>query len=236
MTYRILFLIGTLGVLSFCAPSVWGGPGGLPGGATLDELLNLEPAPKKSQAPQKDVREDLVKALTARQVGDAFEKLIGQMRDASERLGADRDSGLQTQRLQQEILDKLDSVIASAKRQSSSSKSGGSSSGGGKPSSASEATKHNSAQESDSKNGQAQAAAKRAAAKSSSSPTDQANAATAQQPGRKTGPIKTHRMEWGHLPQRLRDELMQGTRERFSPLYERLTEQYYQRLAEEADQ
>ena len=38
---------------------------------------------------------------------------------------------------------------------------------------------------------------------------------------------------WGNLPPRLRDELLQGLEDRFSPLYRDLTELYYQRLAED---
>ena len=41
---------------------------------------------------------------------------------------------------------------------------------------------------------------------------------------------------WGALPARLRDTLRQGLSERFSSLYERFTEAYYRRLAEEGEQ
>ena len=41
---------------------------------------------------------------------------------------------------------------------------------------------------------------------------------------------------WGALPDRLRGALLQGVADQYSALYERLTERYYQRLAEEADQ
>ena len=41
------------------------------------------------------------------------------------------------------------------------------------------------------------------------------------------------RTEWGSLPQRIRDMLLQGRKEKFSSLYERLTREYYRRLAEE---
>ena len=50
---------------------------------------------------------------------------------------------------------------------------------------------------------------------------------------RKLGPIQGSGREWGNLPPRVRDELQQGLSEPFSSIYERLTEQYYQRLAEE---
>ena len=41
------------------------------------------------------------------------------------------------------------------------------------------------------------------------------------------------RSEWGALPERVRDMLLQGREEKFSSLYEQLTREYYRRLAEE---
>ena len=38
---------------------------------------------------------------------------------------------------------------------------------------------------------------------------------------------------WGHLPDKLRDEMQASLSEQFLPQYERLIEAYYQRLAEE---
>ena len=38
--------------------------------------------------------------------------------------------------------------------------------------------------------------------------------------------------EWGGLPRRIRDMLMQGRREAFSSVYEQMTREYYRRLAE----
>jgi hypothetical protein len=38
---------------------------------------------------------------------------------------------------------------------------------------------------------------------------------------------------WGHLPARVREQMQSGMAEEFLPKYERLIEQYYQRLAEE---
>jgi hypothetical protein len=41
------------------------------------------------------------------------------------------------------------------------------------------------------------------------------------------------RTEWGGLPQRVRDMLLQGRGEKFSSLYEQMTREYYRKLAEE---
>ena len=40
---------------------------------------------------------------------------------------------------------------------------------------------------------------------------------------------------WGSLPARLRDALLQGNEDRYSNLYQKWTEAYYRRLAEEAN-
>ena len=42
------------------------------------------------------------------------------------------------------------------------------------------------------------------------------------------------RIEWGRLPERVRELVLQGRRDRVSTIYERLTREYYKRLAEEA--
>ena len=59
-------------------------------------------------------------------------------------------------------------------------------------------------------------------------------------PGFQDGPLDSEIAEegeeWGALPERVRDMLLQGRRERFSSLYERLTRAYYRRLAEEGSQ
>ena len=45
--------------------------------------------------------------------------------------------------------------------------------------------------------------------------------------------LEESRAEWGSLPPRVRDQLLQGRKEKFSSLYQQLTQEYYKRLAEE---
>ena len=45
--------------------------------------------------------------------------------------------------------------------------------------------------------------------------------------------IEETRTEWGNLPQRWRDALNQGKRDKYSSLEEQLTAEYYKRLAED---
>ena len=41
-------------------------------------------------------------------------------------------------------------------------------------------------------------------------------------------------VEWGNLPERMRNLLRQGMRESVSKMYRNLTESYYRRIAEDA--
>ena len=43
-------------------------------------------------------------------------------------------------------------------------------------------------------------------------------------------------VEWGSLPDRMREMIRQGMRESISRTYRRLTERYYRRIAEEASE
>ncbi len=129
----------------------------------------------------------------------------------------ERDPGLGTQRLQEEILAKLDELIDQAQKQrmSMSSQSPG---------------------QQDQSDAQQQPRPR---------PTDSAGQQRTQAgesqpgapPGRQEGDInrvlEETGSEWGNLPPRLRDELIQGRDDRPSRLYRRLTEEYYTRLARE---
>ena len=51
--------------------------------------------------------------------------------------------------------------------------------------------------------------------------------------GTPTTPLAEAKANWGNLPPRVRDELLEGVSEKFSPVYREMTESYYKRLAEE---
>ena len=42
--------------------------------------------------------------------------------------------------------------------------------------------------------------------------------------------------EWGSLPARIRDLLQQGRQDKYSDVYEKLTGEYYRRIAEQEDE
>ena len=204
---------------------------------SLDELLNLEPAPSQQAEDSQpsgekvDLEASVRDRLEGRDApGDAFKQAVLEMDRVSVRLGRAYDPGIETQRMQASILRKLDQVIAQAKQQQSSSSSGGSgsSSGSSNPSNQDNAQ---GAQASASASASSSAGAAGSSASTGSSGTSDAASA---KPHDQLS-IQELRDQWGSLPPRLRDELSQGLNEHFSSVYRVLTQRYYQRLAEEQE-
>lgn len=192
------------------------------GEPSIDDLLKLT-KPKtgdkgKTPTPKTKLEIDESKGLTAAQAADSFVAAVEEMKQAATRLGGYQDAGLQTQRLQESILRRLDQVIKAKKNQQQSQSSSGSGSKKQETGSKKNQQKQSTGQKS--KGG-------KSASKGSFSPGDNDNKATT------GGAIDESRIEWGQLPSRLRNELEQGIGEKFSPLYQKLTEAYYKRLAEE---
>jgi len=204
-------------------------------GPSLDELLELKPAvptdATRDPAPTGDasvpeavIRDDdalpldaaVERRLTAGEAGDLFQELIAEMGEASQRLERQLDPGTVTQRIQASVVAKLDKLISDAEQ------SGGGGDGQGDP----------QAREQD--RGSQQQAGQRQ--QSGAGEGQGSSAGGAPMSGRQATPdraIDEQRQEWGNLPPRLRDELLEGQNERFSPVYRELTEMYYRRLAEE---
>jgi len=192
------------------------------GTPTLDDLLNIKPVnPLKQPITDDTVQEQLREALTMDQAADEFQQAVKDMRVVSERLGSDLDAGLDTQRRQKSIIEKLNQVIAAAQSQCKSSSSSSSSSSQKQDRSAQNNSTQRNQQQANGRNTQGEN-------------TGQTGGKSEAKQGEAVSPIEQHRSEWGNLPQRLRDELVQGTEERFSPVYDDLTKAYYRRLAEEA--
>ncbi|MFG0249741.1 MAG: hypothetical protein ACF8OB_12705 [Phycisphaeraceae bacterium JB051] len=206
---------------------------------SLDDLLDLD-VPQTQNKPTTEDKPIDPDTVTAQQGRNALERAVGRMEDVATRMGDDRDVSLSLQRQQEEIIKDLDQVIAAAKKQqqqqSSSSSSSSSSSQQQQQQNQQNDTKQNSQQRSDAtkSNKQSKAASQQQQNQPSNNAGDQAASMATQDPGNKAQPMESGKVEWGNLPPRLRDELMQGTQERFSPVYEKQTEAYYRRLAEEA--
>jgi hypothetical protein len=135
-------------------------------------------------------------------------------------LEGELDPGLGTQRLQEEILAKLQELIDQAGRLQSSSQGGGG--GGGGSAAASRSTPPS------------RPGGRTGGSRRNDNPS---NSGEGSPPPRQEGDVhkvlEESRTEWGHLPQRVREMLQQGSTDVYSSLYRRLTIEYYLRLAEQ---
>ncbi|MCA9287713.1 MAG: hypothetical protein KDA05_03960 [Phycisphaerales bacterium] len=204
---------------------------------SLDELLGLE-APAGERPGEGDggadgatilpdaldpEREALDRLLSREEMGQALDQAVRLMDDTAARLNDARDVGLVTQRLQEDILARLDAVITSAEQQQSSSSSSSSSSQQQQQQQQQQANQPGQQNQND--------------PSGASDPSSGENTTEARPPGSREGPLAPpvgpDGGVWGRLPPRVRDSLVQGSSDVFSSVYRRLTELYYQRLAEE---
>lgn len=191
---------------------------------SLDDLLEIEPdGPGSDTQPDdaaaRDRDEELARQLTEQQIADNFTVAIEKMSVSAEMLDVKFDAGLGTQRVQEEIIARLEQLIDQAGKQRMQMSSRSQPQGRDRQQGAMQP------QPSQPQQGQAD----RPSASSDSVERDP--------PPMQQGDIGTvleeTRTEWGNLPQRVRDMLMQGLRDKRSSLYRELTEEYYKRLAEE---
>ncbi len=216
---------------------------------SLDELLNLPspataPAPAPSQPPASDaesaqrVRIDpgVARRLQGNQPGDLFRQALAEMGEASERLGKDRDPGEETQRLQEAVLAKLDQVIAAAEQQQQQSSSSSKSSSGKQSKSQAGDKRDSGSKQNQGQNGDESQNPKPGDNKSSFGKGEnkgQNQIAPGGTPAVTPAALSQTRSEWGNLPARVRDELIEGLNEPYSPLYRQMTERYYRAVAEQ---
>ncbi|MBX3361119.1 MAG: hypothetical protein KF705_06725 [Phycisphaeraceae bacterium] len=188
---------------------------------SLDELLGLRQAGAEDaevRLPEEPGRTALDDKLSAEEAAEAFQQAVRLMEQTAARLDPGQDIGLVTQRLQEDAVRKLDAVIAAAMQNQQSSSSSSSSS--------------SSQQEQQQQPNQQQREQQEAQSQESS----QGDPSEGTPPGRRDGQMNSVELNaaaWGALPARLRDALVQGSSDRFSSIYQTMTEQYYRRLAEE---
>ena len=193
---------------------------------SLDDLLGLETDESEVQADEAaraESERELQRRLDEKEITDAFLVALDKMATSAKRLGELFDTGLATQRVQQDILAKLDQLIDKARQmQSLGQASASRSTSSQKSRSQSPGQRKNQANNSRRRDG---------------TPQDSQDGGL---PPRQEGDIHTilqeAGVEWGNLPERLRQELLQGRNDKFSSMYRRLTEEYYKRLAEEGSQ
>lgn len=176
--------------------------------ADLDELLGLEsddePGP---DADPIDVPDDAPEGLTP------LVNAIQGMHEAARRLEID-STGVRTQRIQQEVIDELDRLIELAEQQQQQQQ-----------------------QSPDSENSESSPGSMQQNQNSSPGPATETGEGQPVMDGLDADPgelIDEQGTEWGRLPDRVRKMLQQGRQDAYSSLYERMTIEYYRRLAREA--
>ncbi|GAB5496630.1 MAG: hypothetical protein Phyf2KO_17100 [Phycisphaerales bacterium] len=188
---------------------------------TLDELLGLdndsESADEESSEKTDATDAELDRQLdTDKPIADEFLEAVGLMHESATRLSGQSDTGVVTQRLQEDILRRLDELIDRAGEQSSSSSS-----------SSSEEQQEQRQQPNQQSRDENQA-------------NINENQDTTNPPGGQDARLGAQATldgaRWGNLPERLRDALLQGSSDSYSSLYKSMTETYYRRLAEEASE
>ncbi len=214
---------------------------------SLDELLGIGESGGKraSEESDREQKKNLDRILTEKESQNTMEATVTGMRRSAELL-RERESGMAVQRIQEDVLARLDALIQSAQSQqqqsssSSSSSSSGESKGSPKPEGGSKGSKGKSQPDSSEEQRREQArnrAEQRGEKEGSaqSQPTgDRAGELPPVADAVEGGVIEETDEEWGSLPARTRESLRQGVREKMSSVYRRWTEAYYRRIAEEA--
>jgi hypothetical protein len=185
----------------------------LPG---LDDLLDLSEGDAPDSTAADALKRELEDKLAGEQIAEQFQEAVRLMGQTAERLQTGRDTGLTTQRLQDDILKKLDGLIDAAKKQQSSSSSSSS-----RSESDGQRNQPNQPQSTQSQAGSGE------------------NRSEVDPPARRDGAVNPEVDQtgaaWGSLPAHVREALNQGFSDSYSALYRAMTEAYYRRLAEEAN-
>jgi hypothetical protein len=192
---------------------------------TLDDLLGL---PKPAEAPKTKPRPDaadptktdLDRRLSSREVAEQFKVAVDLMGETADRIQTSRDTGLATQRLQEDIIRKLDQLIKSAEQNQQQSKSSSSSKG------------QKDQQQSQPNQAQKQ---RQEGQEPASDPADDTRDPPAGRAAELNPGTAARGAAWGALPRRERDALLQGNADKYSDVYRKWTEAYYRRLAEEGN-
>jgi hypothetical protein len=202
-----------------------------PSGRTLDELLGIQDPGTSGTTADAQRKRQLERSLKQEDLDDLAKSALESMQLASERIRQDSDAGLGTQRVQARALADLDALLEAAarmQRQDRSSSRSGSRSSSPSPSERQQGSTPD----------QAEAAQPGAqpqpgeGARSRDGSSDGTMREATELEVAELGEMEEGRSEWGRLPQRVREILMQSRRDRVSALYQQATEAYYRRLAE----
>lgn len=200
---------------------------------SLDDLLGVPAGGgdrSAEDAAEREQAERLQRSLDEASLQDLVARALDGMKTASGRLTEQRDAGLGTQRIQEEVVLTLDRLLEEAQRQQQqqqrSSSSSSSRSQRQQQSDPSEQSRQSQQQRQRQQRQQGQQSGDSQSGEAEPPPSEEGVAGG--------GELSESRIEWGRLPERVRDLVLQGRRDKVSSLYERLTREYYRRLAEEA--
>ena len=191
---------------------------------SLDDLLGIKSKDKKIN---KQVTENKVKPkikladnaklkLSQKEASQSFDTVVNQMKEVSLQLNIKKDTSVSTQRTQKAIIAKLDQLIYAMRPKKS------------KPS-----IKKSKKQQQGSEGNQKSQDSKGGNKPGHTPPDSESQSGNGSVQGHKAGDIIEQREQWGNLPSRLREELIEGKNEKASPLYRWLAEQYFKALAQE---
>lgn len=212
------------------------------GTKSLDELLGVEEgtgsAPKSAgDAAERAQKQRLERSLDEAGLEDLVQRALEGMKSASQRLDQERDPGLGTQRIQEDVVKTLNRLLEEAQKQQQQQKSGSSSrskksSGKQQPSDPSESNGQQRGETPDQR--EQRKSSKEGSESQGSDGQSDSKGARDDAASAALSDLAETRIEWGQLPERIRELVLQGRRDRVSSLYERMTREYYRRLAEEA--
>ncbi|MAJ47614.1 MAG: hypothetical protein CBC35_10175 [Planctomycetes bacterium TMED75] len=202
---------------------------------SLDELLGIEESEEAESESEPDVdaltendRKKIDDRLNERELADSFSAAINDMAVAAQMLDESRSTGIDVQRLQKEIMSRLDAVIKEAAQQQQQQQQQSSSS------------QQQQQQQQSEQNQIPQQPENSNQSESQQAPSQQGESNEQLPPGRQEAQFQVlfeeSDVEWGNLPDRMRNLLRQGMRESVSRMYRNLTESYYRRIAEDASE
>jgi hypothetical protein len=203
-------------------------------GEQLDALLGLSTPARPAAPASTDAQRDKLDTLLTRADDapeDELSAAVALMNQSAKRLHGQQDAGIDTQRVQEETLRKLDALIAKARKQSQSQCSSGSCDNPDNKNQDQQQQQQQQQAQTQPKESQASMQERRA---QGAADRQAAEAPRAVDPSLRPA-LESARAAWGNLPARLRQSLMQGAGDTFSREYQRMTEEYYKRLGEQAE-
>lgn len=180
------------------------------------------PEPKPDREKKEDLGERLIRKAVTDEDEDVMDNMIRLMDESAKRLEIHFDSGERTQHVQDRILRQLEEAIQQAASMTRSKSRSTKPSQGERRSSA----------RPDPQQGKDRASRRndRAAADEPPESTEKGSPSTAGDA--QGGELRDIRRTWGHLPQRERDEVIQGVNEKHLERFRAWIERYYQALQE----